>query len=655
MTYNPFSCVLRLFVVLALLLLADSAFGQTVKVVNIIPNARSGEENQDSEPNLAVNPNNASQIAGSAFTPSGGFCGANLAPIYVSTNGGNTWALNCIVPSQTGSTAGTGDITVRFAGGSDRLFAGILRIPGNFRLNILRTNNFTSSTAMTVLVDRNLVDQPYVQAISAGGNDRVFVGNNDLTQSTFFTMGATGRSATMDLSNDAGALTPTFNTVRLEARNTSGQDGPPIRPAVHSDGTVYGIFYRWTSPFGAAITADVVVVRDDSWGTGAPSFSALLDPSDSQPGRFVVRNVTVPWAGFSQPAFGQERFVGSNLSIAVDPNNSSTVYVAWADRVGTTDYTLHVRRSLDRGGTWSADLRTITNATNPALAINSAGKVGFLYQQLTGTGMSQRWVTHLERSSDAFATIQDLVLADVPANTPPVGAFVPYIGDYVHLMTVGGSFYGIFSANNTPDLANFPNGVTYQRNANFMTNTLLDTDNTTPVDVSIDPFFFRVKELIIDLCFRKPWMCPPPVLDRGLIKIKCLLYPCRVIDPVPRNCLYKFPCPGCLGALCPPFYHVFFEDPEELWQIELFDAEGNPVPHQKFRTRQGWVFSFRPDRKLFHEAMIGNYIFLFEGSEKVKLGAEYAIRTRLETSDRHFRPEEQKPFPPAKQQKEDAK
>jgi len=34
--------------------------------------------------------------------------------------------------------------------------------------------------------------------------------------------------------------------------------------------------------------------------------------------------------------------------------------------------------------------------------------------------------------------------------------------------------------------------VTYQRNANFTAHTLLDVDNATPVDVSIDPFFFRV-------------------------------------------------------------------------------------------------------------------------------------------------------------------
>ena len=29
--------------------------------------------------------------------------------------------------------------------------------------------------------------------------------------------------------------------------------------------------------------------------------------------------------------------------------------------------------------------------------------------------------------------------------------FIPYIGDYLHLLSLGKDFYGIFSANNTPD------------------------------------------------------------------------------------------------------------------------------------------------------------------------------------------------------------
>ena len=71
-----------------------------ILVVNMIPQALSGETNQDSEPNLAVNHANPLQIAGSAFTPDP--MGGENAPIFVSNDGGNTWLLNSIVPSQPG-------------------------------------------------------------------------------------------------------------------------------------------------------------------------------------------------------------------------------------------------------------------------------------------------------------------------------------------------------------------------------------------------------------------------------------------------------------------------------------------------------------------------------------------------------------------------
>ena len=53
----------------------------------------------------------------------------------------------------------------------------------------------------------------------------------------------------------------------------------------------------------------------------------------------------------------------------------------------------------------------------------------------------------------------------------------------------------MFCANNTPDPANFPSGVTFNRNhTNAAPFQLLGTNGVTPVAVSIDPFFFRIGE-----------------------------------------------------------------------------------------------------------------------------------------------------------------
>lgn len=449
-----------------------------VLVVNMIPKSLSGETNQDSEPSLAVNPANPKLMVGSAFTPDPG--GGPNAPIFISVDGGNMWALKSTVPSN----IQTGDITVAYSGSTNNLYTGILKRPGSLLLNVLRTLSPGGPAAMSVLSSRSQVDQPYVAAITINGKDRVYVGDNDLA----LFGSANGKTATVDQTLDGAVATPAFTKARIEKRSTgsAGQNGPQIRPACHSDGTVYATFYGWRAFSNTSqVTADVVVVRDDNGGAGTSPYAALVDAGTA--GMRVVKGVKFVWGD----QMGQQR-LGGDLAIAVDPKNSKIVYLAYAGVQAATGYTLHLRRSLDSGQTWSGDLRTIDHATNPGLAINNKGKVAFLYQKVTGSGSSQRWVTRVERSTDGI-NWNTLVLANVPASSP-APQFQPYVGDYVHLLSVGKDFYGIFSANNTPDLANFPCGVNYKRNANFNTHKLLANNGTSVVLASIDPFFLKITE-----------------------------------------------------------------------------------------------------------------------------------------------------------------
>lgn len=460
-----------------------------VLVVNMIPRSLSRETNQDSEPAITVNPANPLEIVGTAFTPDP--MGGPLAPIFVSTDGGNTWRLNSIVPSVANSTVPTGDICLAFASAGGSLYGGILAEP-SFDFETLRTPAFSAPTPMQVLGQRPDNDQPFTHAITNAGQDHVYIGNNDFQNQP--------RTATVDVSTNANAAQPKFQSARIETRQTAGQDGPQIRPVAHADGKVYAVFYGWRAQSGSfpgntlIVTTDVVVVRDDQSASGANPFQNLIDPADGLAGRIVARGVRIPFQSHGVSATGQQR-LGGTLSIAVDPrpNQSNTVYLAWADLQPNTGHTLHVRRSTNGGAVWSpADLLTIANATNAALAINSEGTVGLLYQQLTGAGNNRRWVTNFRRTPDGMAW-SDMILATTPANIPGK-SFDPYLGDYDHLVAVDRDFYGIFSANNTPNLANFPQGVKFQRNADFNTQTLLALDNTTSVPVSIDPFFFKVSD-----------------------------------------------------------------------------------------------------------------------------------------------------------------
>ena len=78
----------------------------------------------------------------------------------------------------------------------------------------------------------------------------------------------------------------------------------------------------------------------------------------------------------------------------------------------------------------------------------------------------------------------DVLLANTAATN--------WTGDYNGLQAHGRDFYGTFATDNTPDLANFPHGVRYQRKVNFTTKQLLDLAGNPVIVSSIDPFFFKI-------------------------------------------------------------------------------------------------------------------------------------------------------------------
>jgi hypothetical protein len=530
-----------------------------LRIVNMIPRALSGETNQDSEPNIAVDPENPRHIVATAFTPDP--ASGPRAPVFVSNDGGSTWQLRTIVPG--GSS--THDISVSFASRGGTLYAGILE-EVNSHLNVLRSADPFSSAPMTVLIDRDDEDQPWVSAATViGGNeagqDRVYVGHNNT--------GARPRSASVELSLNAriAAAPAGFATHQVERRDPVGQDGPPTRTAVHSDGTVYAAFQHYNALTSVGTNVwdgnfNVIVVRDDDWSRGNNPFSALTD-NGGVAGIAVATNQFFRFTTTTGP-LGQER-IGADLAIAVDPRDSDVVFVAWANRVGGstgTDWTIHARRSTDRGRTWSGDRRTITNAKNPALAVNSRGLLGFLYQQLVGTGTTARWVTQLELTDDAWATPARTMVLHTALASAPARRGLPYLGDYARLLALDDSFYGVFSGSNLPDSDNFPSGVVFQRNADWTTHTLLGVDNATAVAVSIDPFFIIHQSGEPLLQFFKepaqPWQVfDTPSSDTG----GTLIAGDPVLDSQPGQALSIY-ARAQDGRLL-----QFFKEPAQPWQV----------------------------------------------------------------------------------------
>lgn len=458
-------------VLLVFLVAEPRADAATIHVVDVIPNAASGETGQNSEPSLAVDPLNPNLMISSAFSST--FSGGQVqSPYWISNDGGATWASFGSLLSEDKSLAWRQDgvaaltTTLNPASGSNASISTFQSGVSNFGAAI---NTFNPG--------QNL-DQPWIRT---GASGQTYVTYNNLSN-------ALGRTASILVSGNNGvsyAPQVTLETVTP----AGGQDAPSVRQAVNGS-TVYAAFTRW----GGVIENDangirfgnsqVVVVKSTNSGA---SFSAGVTAATTT-GYFANHSNT-------PLTLGQER-TGSDVAIAVDPNNPNRVIVAYGDAPGANNsglLQLHVIESTDGGATWADKFTTSASVRSalPALSILSNGAVGLLYASYDPIANSL--TQHLLTTTDDFATTSDSLLG-TESNATPIADFFPYVGDFYDLTSIDDTFYGIFSASNADNGTDalFAD-VSYQRNfvgtlgaADF---ALRDT-NGNPVNFSIDPYVF---------------------------------------------------------------------------------------------------------------------------------------------------------------------
>lgn len=448
-----------------------------VRVVDIVPAERSNDTDVHWQPSIAINPANANEIVVTAYKNPPD----NVGYSY-SNDRGQTWQLNFSEPGeQKDQSPGLG--------GSGELYWGVAFKPatGIATLHVLRTTDpSTAGPLPEVDTPRPQIDQPYTHVFTHAeptppDKDRVYLGYVDHDQN-----GGDTAIATVDVCLDARVALPNFTKAAIDFRSSFPLDGYEVRPTAHGDGKVYVAFKSWLSYTASTVTTDIVVVRDDN--CGANGFVDLLDPLDGIPGLRVAKKVHIKDSDTA--LLGGQR-LDNDLSIAVDPNNSATVYLVWGDNA-TSQYTLRMRRSLDYGNTWSGDLLTVPKANLAGIAINSVGRVGFIYQQL----VAGLWETHFRRTVDATGqNWDDIVLA----RTATAGM----IADYSRVLAVDKDFYGVFPAWNTPDPANFPatpataanpNGASFLRNTTKVAPWQVLSSKGIPIASSVDPFFYMVQE-----------------------------------------------------------------------------------------------------------------------------------------------------------------
>src|SRR2546430_5894206 len=154
--------------------MSTSNFPFVSRVVDIIPGSESGESAQNSEPSIAVDPVNSTQILAGSF-------GDPVDPFFVSTDGGITWSIFGTLFNNDKSIAWKVD-------GSAVLVATMIGMP-----DFGPIDTHSAFTLLNHYVGSNRNDQPWIRT---GPSNHVYVAFNDLGQ---FNPG-NGRTASVNVS-----------------------------------------------------------------------------------------------------------------------------------------------------------------------------------------------------------------------------------------------------------------------------------------------------------------------------------------------------------------------------------------------------------------------------------------------------------------------
>src|SRR5712691_6756303 len=258
MSYSPVRWLVGGLVAMIPFVCGSAASALTL--VDVIPNLMSGEADQNSEPNIGVNPVNPSQAVISSY---GQITSTNpfilLNPYFATGNGGTTWSnFDNVVHGDTSVDYGRDGANAYMARLTDNNIAAFSSAnpPGGAPWVPNAPSSYTGT---------GTPDQPWIQTgrgldpVSGLVKDRIYIGVNDLSNFD----ASSSKTATVRLSTDGGL---TFTNKVLETGTpTSGQDGPPVRVAVNGD-KVYAVWARWdasTAVTGGTVFNSTIMIRRD--------------------------------------------------------------------------------------------------------------------------------------------------------------------------------------------------------------------------------------------------------------------------------------------------------------------------------------------------------------------------------------------------------
>jgi hypothetical protein len=440
---------------------------QAVVVDTVVSNTDSSLTNTDTfndgEPTIAINPANANEIVISAF--SGGW-GAN-APIWHSTDGGDTWTKRFTVPvppNQPSAKNCPCDQAFDYGRGNQLAGTFLSFQPTDVYSGI--TTNPASSAAWNWLLNMGTAqrtnsvgvgntDQPWLlvnRDNATASQDNVYVAYDDFTTNP----------VTMRVAASLGVNPPNFTR-----DNSPGVSGGGINPGHRMavdprNGWIYSLFQQ--SP---------------SNGTGGQNINYRLNRSTDGGQTWTLNGsgtgVTVASAVSTQ-AFFNATFMGNNCTAnpskfgtvnallggadhaTVDPNNGDVYYVYGNRDGGTGNNRLAIRRLTDNGMgglTIGAEVFVTGQVQTalPSVAVTANGTIGVLYTQYDGmSGGFPSFSVHFAISTDQGATFPTNITLEnfLSSATDNGNCRQRVLGDYQQVKAMGNTFFGVFTGNGAP-------------------------------------------------------------------------------------------------------------------------------------------------------------------------------------------------------------
>ena len=421
----------------------------------------------DQETSIAVDPNDSNHITVSAFSGSWG----SFAPLWVSTDGGITWAKQFTLSEPPGQPDASGcpcDQTFDYGRSSPILFGTVLGVGNSDEPTWSgSTTDPTSASAWQWLTSAGVAadashttfsDQPWLMVDrdpDLATQDDVYVAYTDY-----------GASPPADhVAVSLGASPPSFPSSQDAIVGTSSGTGflasGAIRVATDpNSGTVY------------AAWEDVVSLDT---GDCAKNLTFRLSRSTDHGQTWTLDNATSLVVAVQQSDEGWpddpnqaptachghvEKFgtvnalLGGSEAIAVDPGNGDLYYAFHARDGATGNNRLSVSRLTadGAGGLMVAQTTFLTGqvqAALPSVAVAQNGAVGVLYDVYNGivSGFPQ-FATHFATSADHGATWNDQTLVTFLSPVNDNGdRRQRVLGDYQQVKAVGNTFYAAFPAN----------------------------------------------------------------------------------------------------------------------------------------------------------------------------------------------------------------